>query len=190
MKYTKDYNSEDLTDSSSLLSIYDDVLFNHTIGDYKSRDLFTIDDSYDSDDAYSFDDDFDDDYDSDDLFSIDGEARERDEIEYPHLLTENFQESHEYTALMRKRCEKNEAAAPTFSFANLTKLHKIVEGHDDYSDDDDDLSIESQAQFSRNDVTYEVNYSKAVRGLSSRVLMPQYYFPSYKDVLMSRYFFV
>jgi len=186
MKYTIDYNSEDLTNSSSLLSIYDDVLFNHTIGDYQSRDLFRLDDDYEHDDAYSFEDE----YDSDDLVSMDGEANENEETEYPQLLNENFQESHEFHVPTRRKWETKETTSPTFSIANLTKLHKIVEGNDDYSDDDDDLSIDSQTQFSRNDVTYEGNYKKGVRGFSSHVLLPHYYFPSYKDVLMSKYFFV
>jgi len=187
MKYTIDCNSEDLTDSSSLLSIYDDVLFNHTIGDYQSRDLFRIEDDYDSDDAYSFDDD----YDSDDLISMDGgEANDIHETEYPQLPNENFQESYECHMPIRKRWETKETSTPTFSIANVTKLHKIVEGHDDYSDEDDDLSIDSQTQASQNGITSESNYKKRVRGLSSRVLLPQYYFPSYKDVLMSKYFFV
>jgi len=180
MNTTKNYeHSDDLLDNSSLLSIYNDIICNHTIGTYKSDDLFSLDDGYDSNDVFSLND-----------ASIVSVYFQRDNILQNKVAPKkDIRLSSICQKPNPRRWEKVKPVTPSYNSANLVGLDENFDRLDDSYDDD--LSIESKADvpltditFSPHSITNEGPYVKKMRDLSHRI------FPSYKDILLSKYFTV
>merc|ERR1719491_186706 len=193
MKYTINYDrSEDLlADNSSLLSIYDDVLCNHTIGDYNDLNSY----NYNDDDLFSFDD------------ASDGSLLFHN-TQVKVVPNQVLQTSTNYQNSNAMVCEapmkshnvnprRWETATPVKKMSHdLPTLVRLNE-NGTKSDDStfDGLSIDLRSDLlSVNEYPPPPDISvewtgKSFGGLSSRVQMPRI-FPSYKDILTSKYFFV
>ena len=173
-------NSEDLLDNSSFLSIYDDVLFSHTMGDYESSDLFSLDDD---NDLFSLDDAS--------VFSVLSQRANIPQVKVI-LNKDSHHASSEYMKPNPRRWETVKPVIPTNGLKNLVSLDDNFNNFDDLSDNG--LSIESKAglpllasKFSPHHSTSGGNYGEKMRQLSSRIQITQI-FPSYKDILTSKYF--
>lgn len=186
MNYTSKYNySEDLYDTSSLLFIYDDVLFSHTIDEHETTDLFSLDGDDYSDDLFSFD----------DASDISVLSQRRNILQDKVAPNKDVPVSSQWETPNPRRWETVEPAKPAFHLPDLVRLDENSDWFDD-SYDDDDLSIESKAaltllggDFSPHHNANKAHHGKKKISLSSRVQIPRY-FPSYKDILLSKYFFV
>merc|ERR1740139_134490 len=183
MNYTTNYDySEDLlADNSSLLSIYDDVLCNHTVGDYTDINRY---DEEEDDDLVSFDD------------ASDGSVRILGEIN-PNVKVLNLYQTPNVSGWENVPVEKPnprrwETVKPVKATNGLSTLVKLNNKSDDINDG---LSIGGRSDILSvsdypppKDITFEWT-GKSFGGLSSRMQMPQI-FPSYKDILTSQYFLV
>jgi len=185
MNNTSKYNySEDLYDTSSLLFIYDDVLFSHTIDEYEATDLFSLDGDYDSEDLFSFD----------DASDVSVLSQQGNILQDKVAPNKDVRVSSQCEKPNPRRWETVKSVAPSFDLPNLVRLDENLDGFDDSYDDD--LSIESKAVLSLLETDFSPRYNKnkghhgkKAPTLSSRIQSTRY-FPSYKDILMSTYFFV
>jgi len=184
-----DYSEDLFADNSSLLSIYDDVLCNHTIGDYTDVNNYDEDD----DDLFSFDD------------ASDGSVLYHAD-KYPHAevvarqvlrTSTNDQTSSgrgsATTKLNPRRWETVKPVKKEPDFCKLVVLQENDMKFDDYSRDG--LSLDHKSDIlSVSEYPPPQNISvewsgTTFGGLSSRMQMSQI-FPTYKDILTSKYFLV
>jgi len=161
--------------NSDLTSIYDDVLFNHSIANiYEDSGLISLDDA--SDISYVSQKDVD--------------------LEYPETADNEVVIPSQRKVLNPRRWEtvriKTSTKTSTYDYPDLVCLDDDDDDDDAY-DDDDDLSFESKSalhsvgtRIPLKNLTFEGNSGRKYRHLRSRVQLPQC-FPSYKDILVSKY---
>jgi len=174
-KTTKYSYSEDLlVNNSDFTSIYDDVLFNHTITSiYEDSSLISLDDA--SDMSY--------------VSQKDGD------LEYPETTDEEVVIPSQRKVINPRRWEtvKTKTSSNTSSY-DYPDLVRLDDDDDDEDDEDDDLSFESKStphsvgtRIPLKNLTFGENSGNKNQGLRSRVQLPRC-FPSYKDILLSKYF--
>lgn len=181
-----------MTDNSSLLSIYDDVLCNHTIGDYTDLNSY-----YDNDDdLFSFDDASDSHLLFDDSTTVKAAPKQvlKPATNYQFLNAAGRETPVKSTNFNPRRWETvKPVPKPSHDPPKLVSLNENGKKSDDSTFDG--LSVDCRSDILSvneypppQDISVEWT-GKSFGGLSSRVQMPRI-FPSYKDILTSKYFLV